>query len=159
MIIHKPLQYALLLIFACAVINAEGAGVPAPAAKDKCPVCGMFVSKYPAWLGAVSFKNAPPAYFDGPKDLFTYLLNLKKYAPARTQTMITAIQVKDYYSLKPIDGRAAFYVIGSDVYGPMGKELVSFEKQPDAQAFLRDHKGKSVLRFNEITPVLLKSLE
>jgi len=73
--------------------------------------------------------------------------------------MITAIQVKDYYSLKSVDGRTAFYVIGSDVYGPMGKELVPFEKQMDAQSFLRDHKGKKVLRFNEITPVVLKSLE
>ena len=156
----KKIWIALLLLtLAPSIIFAAGVVVPAPTVKDKCPVCGMFVSKYPAWLGSISFKNGSPAYFDGPKDLFTYLLNLKKFAPGKSPAMITANQVKDYYSLKSVDGRTAFYVIGSDVYGPMGKELVPFEKQMDAQSFLRDHKGKKVLRFNEITPVVLKSLE
>lgn len=156
----KKIWIALLLLtLVPSSTFAAAAVVPAPTVKDKCAVCGMFVSKYPAWLGSISFKNAPPAYFDGPKDLFTYLLNLKKFAPGKSPAMITAIQVKDYYSLKPVDGRTAYYIIGSDVYGPMGQELVPFEKQIDAQSFLRDHKGKRMLRFNEITPAVLNSLE
>ena len=157
--IIKLLPVLLFLAITQSAADAAGTIVSPPTMKDKCPVCGMFVSKYPAWQGSIDFKNTPRIYFDGPKDLFTYLLNLKKYAPARNPASITAILVKDYYSLKPVDGRSAFYVIGSDVYGPMGQELVPFEKQIDAQAFLRDHKGKRLLRFNEITPVLLKSLE
>lgn len=156
----KKIWIALLLLtLVPSILFAAGTVVPAPTVKDKCAVCGMFVSKYPAWLGSISFKNGSPVYFDGPKDLFTYLLNLKKFAPAKSPAMITAIQVKDYYSLKSVDGRAAFYVIGSDVYGPMGQELVAFEKQIDAQTFLRDHKGKRLLRFNEITLAVLKSIE
>ena len=61
--------------------------------------------------------------------------------------------------LKNIDARKALFVLGSNVYGPMGKELVPFEKASDAQAFLRDHQGKKVLSFGEITPAILKSLE
>jgi nitrous oxide reductase accessory protein NosL len=67
--------------------------------------------------------------------------------------------VKDYYTLNAIDGRKAFYVVGSDVYGPMGQELVPFEKITDAQGFSEDHKGKNILRFGEITPAVLDTLE
>ena len=58
--------------------------------------------------------------------------------------------VTDYYSLEPIDGRAAFYVIGSDVFGPMGKELVPFARREDAEEFLRDHSGRRIIVFDEI---------
>ena len=67
--------------------------------------------------------------------------------------------MKDYYSLEFIDGRTAFYVEGSDVYGPMGKELVPFGREKDARQFLKDHKGKSLLRFGEITKEVLKGLQ
>ena len=132
---------------------------PASSAKDKCPVCGMFVSKYPDWVTSVKFNDSTSLFFDGAKDLFTYYHNMKKYTPAKLQASIASISVNDYYTLKPMDARLAYFVIGSDVYGPMGKELVPFGKVPDAQAFLKDHKGKKVLRFNEITPTILKSMD
>jgi copper chaperone NosL len=130
-----------------------------PPAQAKCPVCGMFVGKYPDWTGSVMFKDGTTVYFDGPKDLFSYCLNMKKYSPARSRADIAALYVKDYYSLTAIDGRTSLYVVGSDVTGPMGKELIPFEKKSDADGFLKDHKGKRVLRFGEITPEIVKALE
>ena len=65
----------------------------------------------------------------------------------------------DYYSLESIEGTRAFYVIGSDVFGPMGKELIPFGKETEAREFLKDHKGKKILRFQEITPEILKTLD
>lgn len=132
---------------------------PAPSTKDKCPVCGMFVSKYPDWVTTVTFKYSSVIYFDGVKDFFTYYHNMQKYTPEKIQAGISSIIVKDYYTLKPVDARKASFVIGSDVYGPMGKELVPFEKLADAYAFLKDHKGKMVLRFSDVNPRVLKSLE
>jgi copper chaperone NosL len=131
----------------------------APSSKDKCPVCGMFVSKYPDWVATVTFKDSTALFFDGAKDLFTWYHNMQKYTPARNQAAISSITVNDYYTLKPIDARQAYFVVGSDVHGPMGKELVPFGKATDAQAFLKDHKGKKALRFNEVTPSILKSME
>lgn len=139
--------------------SAALAAQAAPSAKDKCPVCGMFVSKYPDWVATVVFKDATTLFFDGAKDFFTYYHNMQKYSPARTQASISSITVNDYYTLKPVDARQAHFVVGSDVYGPMGKELVPFAKGPDAQAFFKDHKGKKVLRFNDVTPAILKSME
>lgn len=138
---------------------AAPATPPAPAAKDKCPVCGMFVSKYPDWVATVTFKDSTSLYFDGSKDFFIWYHNMQKFAPSRKKADISSITANDYYTLKQVDARQAHYVIGSDVYGPMGKELVPFGKLADAHAFLKDHKGKMVLRFTDITPNVLKSLE
>jgi nitrous oxide reductase accessory protein NosL len=132
---------------------------PTPKSKDKCPVCGMFVSKYPDWVATVTFNNSTSLFFDGSKDFFTYYLNTQKYTPGRSQAAITQITVNDYYTLKPVDARQAYFVFGSDVYGPMGKELVPFGKLADAQAFHMDHKGKKILRFSDVTPAVLKSME
>ncbi len=119
----------------------------------------MFVAKYPDWTTTMTFKDGSTLFFDGVKDFFTFFHNMNKYAPGRNQTSVASATLKDYYSLKHIDARKALFVLGSNVYGPMGKELVPFEKASDARAFLRDHRGKKVLRFEEITPALLKSLE
>lgn len=135
------------------------ASIPAPQPKDKCPVCGMFVSKYPDWVVSVAFKDSTTLYFDGAKDFFTWYHNMQKFTPSKNKAAIAAITVKDYYTLKDLDATKASFVIGSDVYGPMGKELVPFAKLSDAHAFLKDHKGKMVLRFSDVTPSALKSLE
>ena len=31
--------------------------LPAPGSKDTCPVCGMFVSRYPDWVATVLYKD------------------------------------------------------------------------------------------------------
>lgn len=140
-------------------LPARPAGSPPATPKGNCAVCGMYVANFPDWAAAITFKDGSQAWFDGPKDLFTYLLDLKRYAARRQATDIAAILVKDYYGLKPIDGRKAFFVAGSDVMGPMGRELVPFATEPDARDFLRDHKGSQVLPFPGITSATLRSLE
>jgi nitrous oxide reductase accessory protein NosL len=66
--------------------------------------------------------------------------------------------VTDYYSLSPIDGLKAFYVIGSDINGPMGGELVPFGKEIEAKEFMKDHKGKTIVMFNKVTAAMLKEM-
>jgi nitrous oxide reductase accessory protein NosL len=119
----------------------------------------MYVPNFPDWATVVFFKDGSQTWFDGPKDLFTFLLDLNHYAAKRRATDIVSIHVKDYYGLKYVDGRKAFYVIGSDVMGPMGKEMVPFATEADAHGFLKDHKGQKVLTFVEINSTSLKSLE
>lgn len=130
-----------------------------PSAGAKCPVCGMFVDKYKDWAGEIIFNDSTVIYFDGPKDLFRFYQNPGKYGSSIKQGDIASVYVKDYYSLSFIDGHRAFYVIGSNVLGPMGKEMVPFAKKEDAEAFLKDHGGKRVLSFGEINPAILKSLD
>lgn len=152
-----------MVVFAFPVLMAGSAGAAPKAStsipKDaRCAVCGMFVARFPAWVSSVTLKGGTKAYFDGPKDLFTYYVNPAAYGGGK-RSDITAVTVKGYYSLKPIDGRKAYFVTGSDAMGPMGPELVPFERKADAMGFRKDHKGKKVLRFSEITPAVLKALE
>ena len=149
----------LILIIAAGVTCAADKGPVTPSPKDKCPVCGMFVKKYPDWVGQVIFKDGTYTFFDGAKDLFKYYLNLKKYNPAHTQADIEAVYVTDYYRLEPVDAYTAHYVAGSDVYGPMGRELIPFGKAEDAKEFMKDHRGKTIVRFRDVTPELLKTLD
>jgi len=127
--------------------------------KDKCPVCGMFVTKYPDWVAQIIFRDGSYAVFDGAKDLFKYYFNLKKYNPAKRSEEIASLYVMDYYGLTLIDGFRAFYVMGSNIYGPMGRELIPTTKEEEAKEFLRDHAGKRILKFKEITPELVRSLD
>lgn len=130
-----------------------------PGAKDKCPVCGMFVAKYPNWAASVHFKDGAAVFFDGPKDMFKFCLSPGKYISGKTTADIGDVQVMEYYTVSPMDGRKAWYVAGSDVFGPMGKELIPFAGEVDAREFLKDHKGRKILRFSEISGEVLKSLE
>jgi copper chaperone NosL len=152
------ITFLLLALFSSGVFGGERAPIIA-GPKDKCPVCGMFVKKYPDWVAQVIFKDGSYAVFDGSKDMFRYLFDLKKYNPRHKAADIDSVYVTDYYGLRLIDGYAAAYVIGSDVYGPMGRELIPFAKVEDARVFMKDHKGKTVLTFGEITPAVVKGLD
>jgi copper chaperone NosL len=158
--LKRNILFALVffLFISCSAPAADKVP-PAPSSKAKCPVCGMFVAKYKDWISSITFKDSSTLFFDGPKDMFRFYLNPAKFGSSRKQGEIAALYVKDYYSLAFIDGRRAFYVIGSDVLGPMGKELVPFAKKEDAVGFLKDHGGKRVLGFGEITSAAMKSLE
>lgn len=157
----QQMRFAALLVFLVVAVPALAGpgGAAAPPAGAKCPVCGMFVGKYANWLAVAVYRDGTTVYFDGPKDLFTYYLDQGKYDPSRKRTDIAALYVKDYYKLASIDARRALFVVGSDVLGPMGKELVPMANKVDAAEFMRDHKGKRVVRFDEVTPALLKSLQ
>jgi len=130
-----------------------------PAQKAKCPTCGMFTGMFASWNAKITFKDSSQAVFDGAKCMFKYYLEVKKYDPSRSRDDIAQVSVKDYYSKEDIDARQAFYVIWSDTYGPMGHEPIPFGTEGDAKKFLEEHKGKQVLRFGEITPVLITSLD
>jgi len=157
-------KYLRIFVLVCGLFPVAlawgGDATPAkPSSKDKCPVCGMFVAKYPDFLAKIGFQDGSWVFFDGAKDMFKYYFDIQKYHPARKQSDIEAIYVTDYYTLSPVKAYEAFFVVGSDIYGPMGRELIPFEKKDDAQAFIKDHNGKSLLKFEELTLVLIKSLD
>ncbi len=130
-----------------------------PGLQDKCPVCGMFVYKYPDFVAVMVFKDGSTAFFDGVKDMFKYYQNISKYNPKKKEADVESIYVTDYYNLTLMNGRKAYYVQGSDVYGPMGRELIPFEKEQEAKEFMKDHKGKGLLRLQEISGSIIKGLD
>lgn len=150
---------AALIIILALKLGASDPEPTQPAPKEQCLVCGMYVANYPNWLAQVTFKDNKTLYFDGAKDMFKFLFNLNKYLPNKEREDVSAIYLTGYYDLKPIKAEDAFYVIGSDVFGPMGHELVAFASESEAQEFFVDHKGGEILRLGSITPGVIGKLD
>jgi nitrous oxide reductase accessory protein NosL len=159
----KTTRILILIVFtqllvSPSVLYANGKASDTVSSQVRCAVCGMFVAKYPNWLAQVHYDDQKQTkFFDGVKDMMVFYFNPERFeAPPRES--IKNIYVKDYYSLKWFSANDAFYVIGSDVYGPMGHELIPFESKGAAESFLKDHHGKEIITFGDITPELIDSL-
>lgn len=148
------ITFVLLLLFP--VISA--ADYVEPAEKGRCHVCGMPVKKNPGWIAQIVFTDSTRASFDGPKDMFRYMLNLKKYNHKKSADDIARIYVKGYLGRMPIDASKSFYVIHSHVMGPMGHELVPFATKDDAEEFAQNRGGR-VVSYEEVTLQLIKDIE
>lgn len=146
------------LLTAAPVLLADGIPVEEVSPQERCPVCGMFVAKYPNWIAQVQYDDRDEVrFFDGVKDMMVYYFDPGNYGgPA--QKPMRNLFVKDYYSLDWLQAKEAHFVVGSDVYGPMGHELIPFGTAGAAESFLKDHHGRQVLTFEQITPELIDSL-
>ncbi len=149
--------FAQLFVFT-PILSANGTVTDTVSSQVRCSVCGMFVAKYPNWLTQIHYDNLEQArFFDGVKDMMSFYFNPERYEGPPQKT-IKDIYVKDYYSLNWFLAKDAFYVVGSDVYGPMGHELIPFESKDAAESFSKDHHGKEIFTFDKITPELIDSL-
>ncbi len=135
------------------VLSSDIVAIAVPK-KAKCPVCGMFVAKYPKWAAQIT-TDKKSFYFDGVKDMMKFYFNPSEYKADNKQ--FTHIHVTDYYTLEKLKAKDASYIHGSNVYGPMGNELIPFKTLKNAQIFAKDHGG-TVVTFDTITLRLIQSL-
>jgi len=143
------LQLALILLFSFpTILSAEPVQ---PSSQDRCPICGMFVAPFPNWIAQIEFNDGTREFFDGPKDMFRYYLNLKKNDSTHSKESITGIYVTEYYSTKMMHVDELFFVTGSDIMGPMGKELIPVHTKEAAESFKQEHKGKALFTFEQVT--------
>jgi nitrous oxide reductase accessory protein NosL len=150
---------SILVVFGL-LPRGAGAAQPDETGIDRnarCPVCGMFVAKFPQWLVQLKLSDGRTETFDGVKDMMAYYHSPQSYGAA-AGVVVREVRVKDYYRQEWIDGRQAVYVLGGDVYGPMGHDLIAFGERSGAENFMKDHKGRRILLFTEITPQLIESL-
>jgi nitrous oxide reductase accessory protein NosL len=124
---------------------------------SKCPVCGMFTAKYPKWVATIKEADGKLYYFDGVKDMMKYYFDPKRFHHDKKE--FKEIMVSDYYTLKPFDAKKAWFVIGANIYGPMGNELIPFKTKDEATKFLKEHFGKKIVNFDEIREDLVYSLD
>lgn len=130
-----------------------------PGDRDRCSVCGMFVAPHPEWIAQIVYDDGTVAFFDGAKDLFRYMVESTPRTPNPGGREISRIFVTGYYDRKPIDAVTASFVVGSDVLGPMGAELIPHASPEEAREFSRDHGGSEIVGFDQVTPGLLANLD
>jgi len=144
---------------AALALAAALAAPVSPGPKDRCAVCGMQVAGHRAWAAQVRFHDGKVLHFDGAKDLMRFLYDVSTYAPGREAAGVAEAWVTDYYEVRPVPARDAWFVVGSDVVGPMGRELVPFASEAKARSFAKDHHGERVLRAADLTAALLEALD
>ncbi len=138
--------------------SSEVAKIEVPE-KAKCPVCGMYSALYPNWTAELITDQGTHYYFDGVKDLMKFYFEPAKFHVELTKEQMAEIRVSDYYNLKAMKASEAWYVVGSNVYGPMGNELIPFRTEDEARTFSTDHSGDSIVQFDQITKKIVYGLD
>ena len=126
---HRRAFTVSVFLAACgAGPNEEVAAQPT----DRCGHCGMRIGD---WLTCTAMRaDGQPVSFDTPKCLFAFLAS-EEGAGAREPA------VTEYYSRTSRPADSVVYVDGSDVMGPMGRDLIPIEPRERAEGFVRDHGG------------------
>lgn len=138
---------------------------------QKCPVCGMIIGGKEgqavtltfndgrvATFGGVAaavFNDGHTVGFEGARCLFIYNSVPQKYRVSVKD--VTRQFVTDYRSKKLIDLTGAYLVLGSDVKGPMGYDLIPFASKEDAGKFAAANNGKWIVQLHEVPLVPQKT--
>ncbi len=122
--------------------------------KDICPVCGMYPARYPKNKCQIQTKNKEVFHFCSTQCLFSFLADSAKYAGKDVSPFL--LWVIDFENGAWISGRTAYYVVGSNQSGPMGKEAFAFDKNEDAKKFTAQYSGKTVI-FQGVTVDKIKA--
>jgi copper chaperone NosL len=130
----------------------------------KCPVCGMVIGGTEGQGASVTFKDGHVAGFhgvaaavfkdghvvgfEGARCLFIY-----NSVPQNYDVDVKNIArqfVTDFTTKKLVDLSKAFLVLGSNVKGPMGYELIPFSSKEDAAKFAAENEGKWIVQLHEV---------
>lgn len=131
---------------------------PVPA-EARCPVCGMYPSRYPRWAAQLIFKDGKALFFDSPLELFRFLLDMGHYHDAHGPDDVARAYVSDAGDGRWVSIVEAHFVEGSGLLGPMhNPDLPAFAELEAAEAFVAERGGRPI-RMEQITPDLLHALE
>ncbi|HSQ65434.1 MAG TPA: nitrous oxide reductase accessory protein NosL [Polyangiaceae bacterium] len=126
--LHRLLAMLLAIVLAAVACKGSAPG-------DRCARCGMKIAQGSAWTAQVDARR-----FDTPRcALSTWLADGKK----------GDVRVQDYYDRAWHPASDVRFVVGSDVVGPMGPELVPVDAAR-VEKFEKDHGGKRALALAEI---------
>ena len=103
----------------------------------RCGTCGMMVAPDDGWRAGTTGEA-----FDSPKCLFRH---------HHERGAVSDGWVIEYYSQERRPASGLFYVVGSDLEGPMGRDFVPIATREQAEQLRVDHHGDRVLAFEEIT--------
>lgn len=117
----------------------------------RCAKCGMLVADHPRWVAGAITASGGEERFCCPRCMFSWHLSPRGKGSRD-------LWVTEYYSQQRTPVGDVFFVMGSDVVGPMGKSLVPIARREAAERFRQDHHGSRLLLAGEITPELLREI-
>ncbi len=118
-------------------------------AADRCPVCAMRPMQRPKAAAGLSLSDGRTFYTCGNGCLLRAHRSPERYLGVGAED-IERLVVRDYFTGRSLDAHEAFWVLGSDVVGPMGPAIVPLSSTVAAERFRERHGGQPALRLNEL---------
>jgi hypothetical protein len=115
----------------------------------RCKNCGMKIDPSSPWRAELIAADGAVTTFDTPR------CALQSWRSGKTPAK--SLRVQDYYDRQARDGSELRFVIGGDVVGPMGPDLVPVDAARVSK-FIQDHAADRALRLEEITPEVLAAV-
>ena len=132
-----------------AVAFVLSAGTGCTKNEARCKHCGMRIDPTSAWRAELIGEAGNVTAFDTPRCALTSWRS--GTTPAKT------IRVQEYYDRKTREGGELRFVVGGDVVGPMGPDLVPVDPSRSSK-FIQDHGADRALKLDEITSQVLASV-
>jgi nitrous oxide reductase accessory protein NosL len=145
---------------------------------DACDVCGMVIPNHPGptteifYPGRSPSDHDNPARFDSTWEAFQYDFDRQDEGWERAVMYVTDYSAVNYdvfeeggdrlVSTHPqadsfVRAAGVTFVAGSEVKGAMGRDLIAFSEQGDAESF-GDEYGGELVTVGEVTPELIAQL-
>lgn len=143
------LRAATAAVIVCATACASPSEEASAQHANRCANCGMRVTRGAAFASGAREASGAEVVFDSPKCMFRWLEQHRDARDAWTT---------EHLSRQERPAAGLFYVLGTDLRGPMGADLVPVDTREHADTLLASHHGQRVLVFAEVTPEIVASL-
>ncbi len=141
------LRRDFLLLTAATIATAACKSKPA---EPRCKHCGMKIDPSSPWRVELVAADGSTTSFDTPRCAFTSWRTGKSQA--------ASLRAQEYYERRWQNAEELRFVIGGDVVGPMGPDLVPVDPSR-ATKFIQDHGADRALRLDEITTDVLGNIQ
>ncbi len=123
-----------------------------PAETDACAVCGMYPARFPKHHSQILAEDGSTIHFCSTRCMVNYNADPAQYVkgPVKISMAWVVLYPDNMYE----SAFGAYYVVGSKVDGPMGREAIPFKFRKDAEQFMHENGGKMV-SFPLLTPELV----
>ena len=123
-----------------------------PTEKDACTVCGMYPARYPKHNCQIWAMDGSTLHFCSTQCMVNFNADPGKYADKPVKTKMSWVTLYSDGMYESTFG--AYYVVGSQVNGPMGREALPFKLKKNAEEFVKVNGGK-IVNFPQLTPELV----
>jgi copper chaperone NosL len=117
---------------------------------DRCPVCGMKVTKHKRFASGIALSDGTTFHFCGTGCMLKSWVQPQVFLGKPKGQLAKAI-TREYFAGTYIDAKTARWVSGSDVVGAMGPAIVPLKDDADLETFRKRHGGKSTFRLDQLS--------
>lgn len=117
---------------------------------ERCKTCGMKIDRASPWRAEIVTSSGATLAFDTPS------CALRSWA--RDKGAVKTLRVQEYYDRAWRDAKDVRFMVGGDVTGPMGPDLVPVDPSRVTK-FIQDHGASRGVRLDEVSDALLQKPE